>query len=162
MNRAIKGELTLETAIRMLLFAIVLVLFVVPIVLKLYDLLAGTARPGTVSSMILLSKEIKYLEGETLVPVFVDDKYQIRGYDAEDPGKPERCDRALSCLCTYKVEAGSSANLQQCVDLEYEAGSKKLRVSSIEINPTDKVTNFLVKLSGDTITVEPRPGIAAK
>ena len=162
MSRASRGEITLETAIRMLLFAIVLALFVVPIVLKLYDFLAGNARPGTVNSMNLLAKEIKYLEGETLVPLYVDGTHQIVGFDIEDPGKPERCSREFSCLCTCSTEDCSPHNIAQCIDLEYELGNKKLRISSLRISPTDKVTNFLVSLAGDTVSVVPKPGIASK
>ncbi|MFH2019892.1 MAG: hypothetical protein ABIJ34_00610 [archaeon] len=160
MKHAIKGEITLEFLIKIALFAVVVLLFVLPLVVKLYELLGGRAKPATINSMELLAKEIKYMEAPIVIPLFIDNKHIIKGFDIASSDRPTQCKTGLSCLCTCKLDGCTPKSTEKCVNLEYSISTKKLHIENLVLNPTERVTNFHVELLGDTVSIIERPGVS--
>ena len=155
-----KSEITFEFLIKLFLFAIVVLLFVLPLVVKLYGMIGGKAKPATINSMDLLAKEIKYLEDETDIPLYIDDKHIIKGFDMKAGDKPANCKKEYSCLCTCKKDGCTPKNIEQCVNVEYALGATSIHLDdTFNLQPTERVTNFHVAIAGDTVSIKELPGV---
>jgi hypothetical protein len=154
-----KAILTLEFLIQITIFAIVLILIIIPIGIRLFDFFTAKPKPATLNSLDMLSIKIKYLEGEEIIPVYVDDKHIIQGFDERASGKPANCDKS-SCLCVCKKEGCTGNQIIKCSKLESEYSNENIKIpNSIIIMPTEKITNFLVSLNDNKLTIEKREGL---
>lgn len=150
-------DLVLNFTIGLFLF-IVVVFAGIPLIVKMYRSITGQASTATVNSLDMIVKTIKYTEqGETeVVPVYVDSKHLIRGFEADADSKPTVC-RDSACLCVCKKDGCSSEGIVRCSILEYYIPSVELSVTPFVIETTDKTTNYAIEVTGGHVTLQETP-----
>jgi len=135
----------------------------------MYAMMVGKPRAPTLDTAKLLINEINYLEDEEIIPVYVDKKHMIQGYDfeldASDKPIVKECQKKeVSCLCVCDLEDGCSGQgLKECMDVTYFTDKVKIHLDSdFYIGPTEKITNHLLVLEGDTVTITATPGLGVE
>ncbi|MBT3720138.1 hypothetical protein HN789_04585 [archaeon] len=147
MIRAKKAELiTARVLVEIIIFVVVFVIIIKGSA-TLWKLYVTKPQTVTENSFVLLHKHIKYFDAETsdTFPLQVDNKHIIKGYDKEDPSKPDLCEEG-SCLCINLA----NGNVLRCKQIESSINEDIRLSSSFEINPSEDVQNFYLEKDSKT------------
>jgi len=161
-NKKAQG-ITLTATIKLILFAVVMLLIVIPLGFKIWGFFTKQATQTTVQSMGNIVRSAKYLQCEKVIALEVDKNHMILGFDVDDPDKPCAEDRSCLCVCDTSGCAGDEDRV--CTSIVHGVTNENIRINGeFKVEETEgtegNIVNHLLSINQHReLEIEPAPGM---